>query len=373
MVIGGGPAGATASTLDCPARLSGAAVRARAVSALSHRRVADSRDLLGARAAEHAGQDEGQPLRQEVQRAVRRLQRQAVRAVLLHGAQAARVLANLAGAAQRVRQDDARQRPRARRARCTKACACWKCCFEGERAVGVRIKEEDGTRARSAGQGRRRRQRPKRDDRQPLQAARGRSGAEERRPVDLLRRGLSRHRARRRGHAGPANGRQEGLVLVHPAAQQHRQRGRRGGVRLSVQRPRRSRNDLQRRTRSLPGRQRAGLDRQARRGLLRHQGLFLSLAASRPATAGCWSATPLVFSIRSIRRACCWRSSRANWRPTPIVEGLAKGDTSAAQLGKWAADFSQGHGPHAAAGLRVLQRLQLRPLRQAVSASQGRI
>ena len=26
-----------------------------------------------------------------------------------------------------------------------------------------------------------------------------------------------------------------------------------------------------------------------------------------PATAGCWSATPSAFSIRSIRRACCWR------------------------------------------------------------------
>ena len=32
--------------------------------------------------------------------------------------------------------------------------------FDGERAVGVRIQDEDGTRARSARQGRRRRQRP---------------------------------------------------------------------------------------------------------------------------------------------------------------------------------------------------------------------
>ncbi len=42
-------------------------------------------------------------------------QRQTLRAVLLLGQQAARVLADLAGAAQRVRPDDARQRPRARR------------------------------------------------------------------------------------------------------------------------------------------------------------------------------------------------------------------------------------------------------------------
>ena len=57
-----------------PARLSCAAVRARSVSALPHRRVADSRDLLGAAAAEHAAEDAGQPLRQEVQRAVRQLE-----------------------------------------------------------------------------------------------------------------------------------------------------------------------------------------------------------------------------------------------------------------------------------------------------------
>ena len=55
------------------ARLSCAALRARSISALSHRRVADSRDLLGAAAAQHAAEDAGQPLRQEVQRAVRQL------------------------------------------------------------------------------------------------------------------------------------------------------------------------------------------------------------------------------------------------------------------------------------------------------------
>ena len=66
---------------------------------------------------EHAAEDAGEPLRQEVQRAVRQRERQAVGAVLLLGQQAARVLADLAGGAQRVRPDDARQRPRARRHR----------------------------------------------------------------------------------------------------------------------------------------------------------------------------------------------------------------------------------------------------------------
>ena len=54
-----------------------------------------------------------------------------------------------------------------------------------------------------------------------------------------------------------------------------------------------------------------------------------------------------------------------------IAEGLAKGDTSAAQLGKWEAEFVARHGPHAAAGVRVLRRLQLRPVRQAASAPEG--
>jgi phenylacetate-CoA ligase len=54
-----------------PAGLPRAAVRARALPAVPHRRVADPRDLLGAEAAEHAAEDAAEPLRQEVQRAVR--------------------------------------------------------------------------------------------------------------------------------------------------------------------------------------------------------------------------------------------------------------------------------------------------------------
>ena len=43
-----------------------------------------------------------------------------------------------------------------------------------------------------------------------------------------------------------------------------------------------------------------------------------------------------------------------------IAEGLAKGDTSAAQLGTWGADVQSRRRPHAAPGLRILRRLQLR-------------
>ena len=39
----------------------------------------------------------------------------------------------------------------------------------------------------------------------------------------------------------------------------------------------------------------------------RRQGVFLSLHGRRPATAGCWSATPSASSIRSTPPACCWR------------------------------------------------------------------
>ena len=51
VVIGGGPAGSTVSTLIAQQGLSRPAVRARALSAVPHRRVADPRDLLGAEAA----------------------------------------------------------------------------------------------------------------------------------------------------------------------------------------------------------------------------------------------------------------------------------------------------------------------------------
>ena len=140
VVIGGGPAGSTVSTLLAPARSARRAVRARALSALSHRRVADPRNLLGAEAARHAAEDAGRATSSRsysVQFV--NAQRQAVGAVLLLGQQAARVLADLAGGAQRVRPDDARERPRARRRRRTKASRVFDVLFEGDRAVGVTI------------------------------------------------------------------------------------------------------------------------------------------------------------------------------------------------------------------------------------------
>ena len=59
VVIGGGPAGSTVSTLIAQQGYRVAALRARAFPALPHRRVADSGNLLGAQAAQHAAEDAG--------------------------------------------------------------------------------------------------------------------------------------------------------------------------------------------------------------------------------------------------------------------------------------------------------------------------
>ena len=53
-----------------------------------------------------------------------------------------------------------------------------------------------------------------------------------------------------------------------------------------------------------------------------------------------------------------------------VVEGLARGDVSAAQLGKWGPMFNKGGRPHAPAGVRILRRLQLRTVCPHVSQSE---
>ena len=186
VVIGGGPAGSTVSTLMAQQGLQRPAVRTRAFSPLSYRRIAHPGDLLGSGAVGHAREDEEQPLRQEAQRAVRERQRQAVGAVLLLGQQAARVLANLAGRPQRVRSDDARERPRARRGG-PRGCA-------GDRRfvrrrAGRRHQDPErqtATVREVRGQGGRRCQRPERIAAAQVQTARLGSRAEQGRHLDLL-------------------------------------------------------------------------------------------------------------------------------------------------------------------------------------------
>ena len=89
--------------------------------------------------------------------------------------------------------------------------------FEGEQAVGVRIKDADGerreVRARRCGC-----KRPGRAAAEPVQPPRVGSGPEQGRHLDVLGRRVPRHRTRRGGHDGAPDRRPERLVLVHPAA-----------------------------------------------------------------------------------------------------------------------------------------------------------
>ena len=68
-----------------------------------------------------------------------------------------------------------------------------------------------------------------------------------------------------------------------------------------TRRPTRKRSRCARRSRS-GSRRPTRVDR-----LLRDEGLLLPRDARWPATAGCWSATPSAFSIRSTPPACSWR------------------------------------------------------------------
>ena len=275
--------------------------------------------------------------------------------------------------AQRVRQDDARQRPRARRRGARRRARARSAVRgrAGRRRAGRRTRtarERDG-----AGEGRRRRQRPEHDDRQNRFKLRVwdpvlKKGAH----LDLLEGRLPRHGPRRGGDAGPADA-----------------RARRAGSGTSRCTTTSSASASWRRSTTCsraaadhetiydeevercPGGQAAGRRAASASPVTSRRRSTRTARGRRPATAGCWSAMPSASSIRSIRPACCWRSKSGQLAADAIAEGLAKGDTSAAQLGKWGRDFNQRHGPHAAAGLRVLRRLQLRPVRQELSAAQG--
>src|SRR5205085_2917868 len=97
---------------DRSARLSSRAVRTRAVSAVPHRGIVDSRDILGAQASRDAAKNAAESVCQEIQRAVCQQPRQALRPFLLLGQQTARVLSDVASRPERVRPDDARERAR---------------------------------------------------------------------------------------------------------------------------------------------------------------------------------------------------------------------------------------------------------------------
>ena len=257
IVIGGGPAGSTSSTLLAQHGLSVELFEREHVPPLPHRRVADPADVPRPQAARHARQDEGQPLRQEVQRAVRQPARQAVRAVLLHRPQAARVVADLAGPPQRVRPAHARTTPASTASHVHEGARVLEVLFEGD--AGRRRPGQGRRTGRSARCGRRSSSTPAGRARMLID----RLGLREWDPVLKKAavwtywKGAYRDTGRDEGatHRHPDRG-QEGLVLVHPAARRRRQRRRGGRLRLPVQEPRRRRTwrrSTSRRSAACPG------------------------------------------------------------------------------------------------------------------------
>ena len=185
--------------------------------------------------------------------------------------------------------------------------------FEGERAVGVRIKDADGVRRDVHAKVVVDAQRPGRAAAEPLQASALGSGPQQGRDLDLLGRRLPRHRPRRGRDHGAADAGSAGLVLVHPAARQHRQRRRRRAVRLPVQGPWQPRTDLSGGSGAVSGREAAARGREAGDRLLRDARLFISLDQDGRRRLGAgrrrvWVSRPAVFVGRASRaqvgRAC---------------------------------------------------------------------
>ena len=234
--------------------------------------------------------------------------------------------------------------------------------FDGDRAVGVRIKEPDGTRrdvaakvvVDASGQAALLQNR--------FKTRRVGSGAEQGRDLDLLGGRVSRHRPRRRRHHGAPDRRPQGLVLEHPAPRQHRQSRCRGAVRRTVQESRYARADLHRGSGQVPG------GEGPRQHATRVTGYFATRDYSYRSTAVAGHGWVLVgdafqfldplyssgvLLALEVGRA---RGRRDHRRP----EERRHQRRAARRLGP---DVQRGRGPHAPAGVRVLRRLQLRQVR----------
>ena len=176
--------------------------------------------------------------------------------------------------------------------------------FEGERAVGVKIQEPDGTRREvrapvvvdASGQA------AHADE--PLRPAHLGSAAQQGRDLDLLR-GRGQGRQPRRGrHAGRADARQARLVVEHPAARRSPQLRHRPAVRGHLQEPRRrSSRPTSRRSSSTPYiKHRVGNAKRIT-GYFATRDYSYRVARAGRRRLGAWSATPSASSIRSTRRA----------------------------------------------------------------------
>ena len=365
VVIGGGPAGATVATLLAEAGRKVLVVERGEVPALPHRRVADARDVLGVQAAGHAAEDA------RTSHFVKKYSVQFVTAsgqgesaVLLRRAEPARVLPDLAGRAQRVRPDDARQRRRAR------APTVWQ-----EANVTDVLLEPSGRRttcrappgvvvdAARASQPRRIAakvvvdatgmnallvQEARHPQDRPRACGRRRSSPTTRaaaatRARTRARRSCSR---RRRTTAGsgtsrcPTTSSSVGVVGdIDRLMQTRRATPEQTSTRRSPT------------ARAWP----TGCRRRARRRRCTCcQRLLLPRRRAAPATAGCWSATRSGSSTRCTPPACSSPSRAARWPPTRSTKRSTSNDFSAAQLGKWGDELADGMTMHPQARLRVL-------------------
>ena len=142
--------------------------------------------------------------------------------------------------------------------------------------------------------------------------------------------------------AGAADREQERLVLVHPAARRHRQRRRGGAVRLPVQEPGTDYEQTYHEEveRCAAVKKRVASARQA-------AGYFAtkdySYRATRVAGDG-WVLVGDAFGFLDplYSSGVLLALKSGEMAADAIVEGLAKGDTSAAQLGKWGPEFNEG-------------------------------
>ena len=264
-------------------------------------------------------------------------QRQAVRAVLLRRPQAARVVADLAGAAQRVRPDDARTTPASTASKVHEGARVLEVLFEGD--AGRRRAGASRRTARSARCGRRWSSTPAGRARciiDRLGPARVGPGAEEGRRCGPTGRAPTATPAATRGRRSSSRPKgKKGWFWYIPLHDDIVSVGVVAGLRLPVQEPRRrrtSRRSTSRRSRRAPGLQPRIANADAVRHLPRPEGVLLPRASRRPATAGCWSATPSASSTRCTRPGVLLALTSGAMAADAIAEGLAKGDTSEAQL-----------------------------------------
>ena len=342
VVIGGGPAGSTVSTL-----LAQQGVRVVLFERDHFPRFHIGESLIPEtywvlKRLNMLDKMKQQPLRQEAQRPVRRTERPALGAVLFPRSQAARMLADLAGAAERVRQDDARQRPRA-----------WR---RGAR----RSPRARSAVRRRAGRRREIRRRGRLDARSPRQVVVDASGqgtmisgrlglrewdtiAPQGGRLDLLEGRLSRRRPRRRGHASSCRrrARRAGSGTSRCTTTSSASASSRVSTTCSkTATARATRRSISRKS-SAARKSNGGSPCGTRCDVFRVQKEY-SYHSKQPAGDG-WVLVGDAFGFLDplYSSGVLLALKSGQLAADAIAEGLAKNDTSAAQLGKWGPNSSR--------------------------------